>query len=181
MSYTPNILYTDEYKEICFTTWYSMRQPTNMDRLRDAIPETIDGRKPTSVFLRKWRDECGWNERADALNALAVQKVEEQLINQKADMLRRQAAQAYEIAQKAREHLLENGFDTSASAVNALFKATEEERIVRGVSDMMVRISKMSPEELMKEAAKLLKRNSEVIDGVVEEEDADESIPTAED
>ena len=34
---------------------------------------------------------------------------------------------------------------------------------------MMIKISKMTPDELMAEAAKLLKRNSEVIDVVPEE------------
>ena len=115
--------------------------------------------------LRQLRDTYGWNERADVLNVKAIEVVEHQLIDQKATMLKRQAEQALQIANLARDHLVENGFDTSSSAVSALFKATEEERIVRGVSEMMIKISKMSPEELMQEAAKLLKRNSEVIEG----------------
>ena len=157
--------FTDDYIERCFEVWYSMNQPTNMQILQDAIPETPEGRKPGIQMLRQLRDTYGWNERADVLNAKAIEVVEHQLIDQKATMLKRQAEQALQIANLARDHLVENGFDTSSSAVSALFKATEEERIVRGVSEMMIKISKMSPEELMQEAAKLLKRNSEVIEG----------------
>jgi len=157
--------FTDAYIEQCFTVWYSMGQPTNMQILQDAVPETPEGRKPGIQMLRQLRDTYGWNERADVLNAKAIEVVEHQLIDQKATMLKRQAEQALQIANLARDHLVENGFDTSSSAVSALFKATEEERIVRGVSEMMIKISKMSPEELMQEAAKLLKRNSEVIEG----------------
>jgi hypothetical protein len=58
--------------------------------------------------------------------------------------------------------------------VSAYFKAVEDERIVRGVSEFMVKISKMPSEEIIKEAAKLLKRNSEVIDLVAEEMAAEE-------
>ena len=165
--------FTDDYIERCFEVWYSMNQPTNMQILQDAIPETPEGRKPGIQMLRQLRDTYGWNERADVLNAKAIEVVEHQLIDQKASMLKRQAEQALQIANLARDHLVENGFDTSASAVSALFKATEEERVVRGVSEMMIKISKMSPEELMQEAAKLLKRNSEVIEGETMEEDAD--------
>ena len=157
--------FTDDYIERCFEVWYSMNQPTNMQILQDAIPETPEGRKPGIQMLRQLRDTYGWNERADVLNVKAIEVVEHQLIDQKATMLKRQAEQALQIANLARDHLVENGFDTSSSAVSALFKATEEERTVRGVSEMMIKISKMSPEELMQEAAKLLKRNSEVIEG----------------
>jgi hypothetical protein len=171
--------FTDAYIEQCFTVWYSSGQPTNMQILQDAVPETPEGRKPGIQMLRQLRDTYGWNERADVLNVKAIEVVEHQLIDQKATMLKRQAEQALQIADKARDHLLKNGFDTSSSAVSALFKATEEERTVRGVSEMMIKISKMSPEELMQEAAKLLKRNSEVIEGETTEEDADiSSYPT---
>ena len=165
--------FTDAYIEQCFTVWYSMGQPTNMQILQDAVPETPEGRKPGIQMLRQLRDTYGWNERADVLNAKAIEVVEHQLIDQKATMLKRQAEQALQIANLARDHLVENGFDTSSSAVSALFKATEEERIVRGVSEMMIKISKMSPEELMQEAAKLLKRNSEVIEGETVDPDSE--------
>ena len=172
--------FTDAYIEQCFTVWYSMGQPTNMQILQDAIPETPEGRKPGIQMLRQLRDTYGWNERADVLNAKAIEVVEHQLIDQKATMLKRQAETAFAVAAVAENHLLSKGFDTAASAVSALKWAQEEERTVRGVSEMMIKISKMSPEELMQEAAKLLKRNSEVIEGVEIEEDVtdDSSDPT---
>jgi hypothetical protein len=152
--------YSDEYIEQCFQCWYAMGQPTNITLLQESIPESPEGKKPGLPLLRQFRDTHGWVERADGLNALAVGKAE--------------------VGKSAKEHLLANGFDTSASAVNALKWAQEEERTVRGVSEMMVKISKMTPEELMKEAAKLLKRNSEVVDGETEEyaTDLDSTAPT---
>ena len=37
--------FTDDYIERCFEVWYSMNQPTNMQILQDAIPETPEGRE----------------------------------------------------------------------------------------------------------------------------------------
>jgi hypothetical protein len=146
--------------------------------IHDAIPETPEGSRPGIARLKQMKENNGWIERADALNALAIQKVDNQLVNQKAEMLKRQADQALQIANVARDHLLEHGFDTSASAVSALFKATEEERTVRGISEFLVKISQMPDEDLMKEAAKLLKRSSDAIDGEVLETDADSNSST---
>lgn len=176
-----NKAFTDEYIEQCFTTWFSLNQPSNLEILQENIPESPEGKKPGLALLRQYKNTYGWVERADALNAKAIEKVEHQLIDMKSDMLKRQAESAYKIAKLAENYLLENGFDTAASAVNAIKWAQEEERTVRGVSEMMIKISKMTPDELMAEAAKLLKRNSEVIDIVPEEMDADNDSSPIED
>jgi hypothetical protein len=165
--------FSEDYIEQCFTIWYSLGQTTSMTVLQDAIPE-VEGKKPSTTKLRSFRDGNGWIERADALNQKAIEKVEHKLIDMKSDMLKRQAESAFKIAKVAEDYLLENGFDTAASAVSAIKWAQEEERTVRGVSEMMIKISKMSPDELMQEAAKLLKRNSEVIDVEAQEMEAEE-------
>jgi hypothetical protein len=170
--------YSDDYIETCFATWYSLGQPTNIVVLQENLPTTPEGKKPGVAMLRQFRDTHGWIERADGLNALAIGKAEVVLVDERAKMFIRQIEAALEVGKAAKEHLLENGFDTSSSAVNALRWAQEEERTVRGVSEMMVKISKMSPEELMAEAAKLLKRNSEVIEGVEIEDDANNDSST---
>jgi hypothetical protein len=167
--------FSEDYIEQCFTIWYSLGQTTSMTVLQDAIPE-VEGKKPSTTKLRSFRDGYGWVERADGLNAKAIEKTEVALVDKRAEMFLRQIETALAVGEKAREQILLDGFDSSASAVNALKWAQEEERTVRGVSEMMVKISKMSPEELMKEAAKLLKRSSEaVIDVEAEELNAEQS------
>ena len=165
--------FQDDYVEQCFQVWYSRGQPMNIDILHEAIPENGDGKRPGKALLRSWRDSYGWMERADGLNAQAIEKVEHKLIEQKSDMLLRQAEQALLIANKARDHLLENGFDSSSSAVSALFKATEEERTVRGISDFLIKISRMDNDGVMNEAMKLLKRSSEAVDAEVIDSESD--------
>ena len=178
---TQSKLYTDEYIEQCFEIWYSLNQISNLVVLQDHLPENTEGRKPSIAHLRQMREHYGWIERADALNAKAIEKVEHQLIDMKSDMLKRQAESAFKIAKIAEDYLIENGFDTAASAVSAIKWAQEEERTVRGVSEMMIKISKMTPDELIQEAAKLLKRNSQVINIIPEELDAEQSSDSTQD
>jgi len=166
--------YTEEYIERCFQTWFSLNQPNSLEALQEAIPESPDGGKPSMATLRQFKEDYAWHERADVLNSKAIERVESVLVDQKYEMLLRQAETAQKIGQLAEEHLLTEGFDNSSSAVNALKWASEEERTVRGVSEMMIKISRMTPDELMKEAAKLLKRNSEAVDAEVIEEDSPE-------
>jgi len=171
--------YTDEYIDRLFQAWYSLNQPSDMERVITLVGVDGDGKTPEKSTVKQWAKEYGWQERADGMTALAVQKAEDMLITQKAEMLKRQAMDAFEVAVKAKEHIIVNGFDTTSSAVAALKWATEEERTARGVSEMMIRVSKMSKEELEARAIKLLQRTNDVIDA--EEVDSANSSTEASD
>lgn len=160
-------LFSEAYIETCFTTWYGMNQPTNLNILRQALPESPDKRVPATSTLRDWIETYGWKERADALTAKAIEVAEHSIVERKADLLRRQFEDALEVGQAARDHILAFGFDTTSSAVSALKWASEEQRTVMGVSEMLLKISKMSPEDLQARAEKLLKRKVESVDGEV--------------
>lgn len=161
----------DNYWEEAFQVWYASGQPKAAVKIREIIPNDEDGNKPTVTNINNAITVYGWHERADVLNTKAIEQNEMILVNQKADMLRRQAENALEIANKAKQYIVEGGFDSSASAVTAYFKATDEERTVRGVSDMLIRVSKYSPEELMERAAQLLRRKDSSEGEIIEDED----------
>lgn len=177
--------YTNEYKEKCFVAWYANKRPSSAAKTREIIPVDEKGRKPNYPMLVKWLKDLEWHERADELDAKAMVLVDEALVNQKADMLKRQAIDAFAIANKAREFILEDGFDTAASAVNAYFKATEEERITRGIGDFVVKLSKMKDNEIQDEIIKLTNRAADsgqiILDAEEIEEDKTEDIPEEDD
>lgn len=174
------VLDDSNYWEEAFQIWYMSNQPQDIPNILKILPAMADGEKPSYSTVRNAIASYGWKERADALNAQASQKNDVILVERKAAMLRRQAEDAMQIADKAKQHILEDGFDTSSSAVQAYFKATEEERTVRGVSEMLLKISKMTPDELMARAASFLKRRNEAIDAdVVEDNSADSSSTTS--
>lgn len=171
--------YSEEYVERLFQAWYALNQPTDMEMVIEKAGASPNGDTPSKSTVRQFVDTYGWRERADAMNAKAIEIAESTLIQQKAEMLKRQAQDAFEVALKAKQHILEEGFDTTASAVAALKWASEEERTTRGVSDMLIRVSKMSKEDLEARALKLLQRTNEVIDGDVEVDNADNSAETS--
>lgn len=171
--------YTEEYKQICFQTWYSAGRPSATTRIREIIPEDMYGRKPVTSMIDAWRKDMMWDFRADELDAKALAIVDDDLVMQKVEMLRRQAERARTISERAMESLLTDGFDSSASAVNAYFRGTEEERLTRGIGDMIVKMSKMSDADLKDEIIKRLQRaaeNDQIIDSApIDTESTDET------
>lgn len=159
--------YTEEYKEICFQSWYRAGRPSGYNQIREAIPKDKYGRKPVKSMIDAWRQNLMWDFRADDLDAKALAIVDNDLVMQKVEMLRRQATNAKKWQDKSLEFLEKEGFDSSASAVNAYFRGSEEERLTRGIGDMIVKMSKMSDADLKDEIIKRLQRaaeNNQIID-----------------
>lgn len=157
------VQYTDEYKAKCFIVWYTAGRPTGMNHIMDIVPQDALGRKPNVNLLKKWRDEDGWLERADELDARAMEKVDNTLVKQKAEMLQRQAGIGRELQEKGIDHLRKMPLDSSAAAIAAIVKGAELERSSLGMSDFMLRMSKMSDADLRDAIVKLASRSDGTI------------------
>ena len=159
--------------ERAFQTWFSSGQPPSWARIQELYPDLDNGKKPGIAYVRQAFEVYGWAARADELNTRAIQKVETDLVTARADMFRRQAAEALEIAQKARKKIMEDGFDSTNSAINAYFKANELERTSRGAAELLMKIYAMSETELVKRATGLLRRKNEAFEDVIDSESVD--------
>lgn len=172
-----NVPYSETYIEECFTAWYSNRCPDITKFVAsDKFPKDEHGRQPPRGIVYKWVEERGWFERRDVIDAKAINKIEDELVSLQVNTLRRQAAQAGEIRNRAFEHILENGFDSSASAVSAFKMATETERITLGMSKTLQRLSEMDDDEVMQTVKELAERAGATIVDVApieQEEDAE--------
>lgn len=172
-----DLAFTDAYKEECFVAYYSAGRPKSANAIRDVIPTTDSGSKPSAELIRKWRDGYNWAIRADELDALAYEKTNEMLVEKRSQMLKRQAQSAFKLQQKALDHILGDDnnpgkFDSSAAAVSAFFKAVELEQQSTGVSDMLLRMSKLTPEQLTKQLGVMIRRaadSGQIIDVLPEE------------
>lgn len=153
--------YTQEFRDRCFTAWYSAGRPSVLADHHDIFPVDENGRKPVISVLKVWRRKYGWDIHADALDTKAIQIRDDYLVVRKADILKKQANDAILIADKALNYLVSGTFDSSASAVSAYFKSTEEVRMAIGISELIEKMSKMSEDELKDEIAKRLKQASE--------------------
>lgn len=167
---------SEEYWERAFQIWYVSGRPS-AENLRDKLPDLPEGGQTTAITIRTAMERYGWHERADGMDAMAVQKVENDLIDARADMFRKQAEESRKVANMAMDYLSNNGFENAGQAVTALFKALEREERVRGMGDMLIKISKMTPDQLQSAAQRLLKRKNDAIDGEVIEE-GDENVET---
>lgn len=170
-NFTP---YSKDYIEKCFTIWYASGRPSSMAVLLEKIPEDETGRKPHKSNLLKWSHEGGWDIRADGMDAKAIEVVENDLITQKAEMLRRQANIGFQLQQLGMMYLISGTFDTSASAVSAVIRGAELERSSRGIGELIVKMASMTDAELEAEIMKQLTRATDagqIIDGEVKEEE----------
>ena len=159
--------YTEHYKQECRKAWYVAGRPDSRYKIAEVVPPDQDGRHPDALTLSYWRDEMGWDVWADALDAKAEAIVDDELVNERVLMLKRQAGWGKEMGDKGINYLREHDFDTSASAVSAIVKGVEMERTSRGISERLINLLKMDDESLTREAVQLLGRgkdSGEVLD-----------------
>lgn len=152
--------FSTEYMEICKTTWYSLGRPT-ITNLVPKLPQDEFERVPSVQALTKWRKDQMWDFWADELDSKALTIVEDGLISQKVEMLKRHAETARALVESGQTYLKDKGFDSSASAVSAIIKGAELERTSRGFGELYVKMAQMSNDELKDEILKYIHRASE--------------------
>lgn len=175
-----NKAFGKEYIEKCFLAWMAAGAPDRIGANLDVFPLDESGRRPGIATLSDWSVKYDWRGRADLINAKAIEKVNAELVDDKATLLRQQYEDSKTVLKKALEYIVTDGFDSSASAVSAVFKANEEMRRAIGISEIIEKMSKMSNEELEREILDKIRRASEagqIIDGDIsgeEDEDSEE-------
>ena len=150
--------YTETYQEMCFQIWYSAGHPSSNNKIKALLPKDEYGRTPTSPMITKWRDELGWDIRADELDAKAQMLVDDALVSQRVLMLKEQASRARELQTMGLEHLREEGFDSASAAVSAIVKGAELERVSKGLSTQLVNMFKLDDDKLIGQVQSLLDR-----------------------
>lgn len=158
MALAPKLVPFDEdYKEKCFQAWFLAGCPGAPSTI-GVVPDAPDGRRPSVATITNWMEAYSWKLRAADLNAQALAKTNEALVNTKADLLKQQFENAVALAKKAFEQMLEKGFDNSNAAVQAYFRATSEQRTVMGLSELLQRVGNMTDDELQKKIAEMAER-----------------------
>lgn len=158
--------YSEDYKNKCFAMWYALGRPRSMKKLLVSLPEDENSRKPTATILADWKRDLSWDLRADDLDSKALQIVDDALIVQKAEMLKKQAKAGATLLQKGLDYLETKEIDSASVAITAIIKGAELERISHGISELMTKLAKMSDSEVANEIARLSSRaeSADVID-----------------
>lgn len=153
---TTSVVYAEHYKTQCKHAWYGAGRPDKLFQADKMFPEDEYGRRPDTSTINTWRNEYLWDAWADEMDAQVEKLAEDDLINSRLVMLKKQAAYGAELQLKGIEHLRKSGFDSSASAVSAMKLGIDVERTSRGISERLIKITKLSDEQLMAETQKLL-------------------------
>lgn len=171
--------YSENYKRIVFQTWYSNGRPA-MPKLRDLIPVDDQNRKPSLPLLKDWRIRGDWETRADEMDAKALVLSDDYLVQQKTQMLVRQANTGFVLQQLGLAYLISGGFDSSSAAVNAVIRGAELERSSRGIGEALRKMADMSDDDLQKEIMERIKRASDSGEMILDAEQIDDTESTDE-
>lgn len=172
--------YTQTYKDTLRQFWYAMGRVELATLLKmEDCPKDNFGRIPNKQNVTKWKKEDMWDFWADDLDARAMVIVEDDLIAQRIEMLKRHANVGFMMVEKGKEFLVSGTFDSSSSAIQAIKIGVEIERTSRGVSEFMAKTAQMDNSAVKDEIMKLIARaseNNQIIDveEVPQKEEKDE-------
>lgn len=154
--------YTEDYKQLIKQFWWKMGRPATLQLVKkEGFPIDEHGRKPNAQIINRWKNNELWDFWADELDSRAMVVVENDLIAQKVEMLRRHANVGFVMIEKGLEHLASGTFDSSSAAVAAIKAGVEIERTSRGIGEMMMKMAKMDDGALKNEIMNYINRASE--------------------
>jgi hypothetical protein len=171
-------LFSEEYKEQCFATWFANGCPVLPKLYRLMENDPYSHKKPSLETLTNWFYKGDWKSRAETLKQAAIEKLDQELITKRTEMMKRIAEDAKDVQLMALQYLKETGFDSSASAVQAWARAAALEKETLGADITLSRVAAMSNQEVSKKLTSMLNKKlglSEVVDGDavdIEEENA---------
>lgn len=146
--------YSEGYKQQVFQIWYNSGKPIAVDLL-DMIPnpETNYGRKPSAITIHSWIAQ--FQEQAESLDLQVREKIDQELVLAKVEMVKRHAEVGKEAQKIALEWLRSNPL-TAAAAVRLLFDGAELERGALGIPEALSKLVTMTDEQLLEELKKEL-------------------------
>lgn len=151
------IIYTDDYKESCFWTWYRGGKPA-MTTLAAMAEPTAEGERPSTISLNKWAKDGQWESRAQVMDLQVRSQIERMAVREKVEMYQRQAEVGKDLIEKAMAYMEDEEWDfrTPANALAAIKYGSELERKTRGVSDAIAKLSELDSDKLDETIVSLL-------------------------
>lgn len=138
--------------------WYKMGRPTATEFMK-YLPKDLDtGDVAKYNSLLAWRNKYAWDMRADVLDAEVTRQIEIQAINEKVEMLRRQADLGKRLQDAGEDYFLHNAIVSDRVALGAIKTGVEIERNARGIPDALLKIADLKDEELGDIVGKLLSK-----------------------
>jgi hypothetical protein len=165
--------FPDTYREGLFLMWYEMGCPA-LKLFYEKVPPADDGRTATEYTVREWFKKYQWKERASRLNTEVAKIVEAKAVEERVQMLNRQAEYGLQLQEMGIKYLEEHDLNNDKSAITAIIRGAELERNSRGLPDALQKVAKMQDSTLEITVRKLLSRmpTDQLKEEVEKEEDA---------
>jgi hypothetical protein len=151
--------YSKSYIQATFGLWYNNGRP-GIRKLISMIvePDPLNNSIPTYQTVSIWMKDYNWIELADELDLDARNQIQDHLVANKVEMLKRHAHVAREMQDVALEYLRENGVGGSRNAIELLVKGMAIEKESSGVTQAVTKIADLSDEELLKQLTETITR-----------------------
>ena len=152
--------YSDQYIEQVFALWYKGGRKISQ-KFSNSLPEDEKGERPTFKAIEKWRDNYGWMERADVLDAELSLALQDQVINERIAMYKEHVQVADSLIEKGKTYLNDHEIDDMTDALKAISMGVEIHRLSVGQVALGQKILSMNDDQLTRELNKLLSPKSE--------------------
>lgn len=151
----PTSNYTQTYREQIFIIWWKAGRP-NISKLFNIIPLNDDGEKPSKGTLKNWIEQ-DFTPKADEMDLEFYARVEDEAMEEKAQMLQQHADIGLEMRDMAVKYLREHEEELNAnSAIRLLIEGVRIERDSRGLPDALRKIASKTNDELLGDLQRLL-------------------------
>jgi len=154
------VSYSDQYIEQVFALWYKGGRKISQ-KFSNSLPEDEKGERPTFKAIEKWRDNYGWMERADVLDAELSLALQDQVINERIAMYKEHVQVADSLIEKGKTYLNDHEIDDMTDALKAISMGVEIHRLSVGQVALGQKILSMNDDQLTRELNKLLSPKSE--------------------
>lgn len=152
--------FSPDYENQIFMLWYQKAKP-NPHKLLAMIPPDEQGDKPTRSTLTHWINEK-FIHMANDMDAEVLNRVEDQLIQDKVEMINRHIALAREMQETGLEYLrnLDDNDLTPQVAFRLLVEGIRIESESVGIPNALKKLATMTNEQLTDKVVEMIEQSS---------------------
>lgn len=152
--------------------WYETGKKIS-NKFSNSLPEE-NGNRPSPKTVEKWRDQFGWLQRADILDAELSQVLQTKIIDKRIKMYEEHSKIADELIQKGRTFLRTVELKDASDAIRAISLGVEIEKESIGQAEVGRRLLTMSDDQLNKELERLIGKPKALSDNIIDAEVAED-------
>jgi hypothetical protein len=164
--------YGQEVHEQAFYLWFKLNKP-DMKVVAKALGQMM-GKVPSIHTLTFWKRVDNWDEHADTLEGVADNAMDKIVVQQRAELIKRQADVGQELIDMGMGYLKEHGIDNSADAIRAIGKGAELQEKELGWAAIFAELANASQDDLDRKLRKFMTDEVETVEGKVIDAPTDE-------